>query len=135
MGMDFWKRVAPDQLIDSQSEIKQGTNHLVNFLANGNDFHQVLFVEGERTSFEDLEKAYSYHMKFHHKIDKAKIGGDNHPIRSAGYVIKMVNLCKTCRQSCTKANCGDHYDSKNRYQKKYCENMVLKVIRDSYTKY
>ncbi len=53
---------------------------------NGDDYYQVIFGKDAITTFEDLDKAYSNHMRIHQKEDKARIGGDHFPIKAAAWV-------------------------------------------------
>jgi hypothetical protein len=53
-----------------------------------------------------------------------------YPIKSAGYEVKPVNLCKTCHKKADKKLCGEHYSSKNRYKKVAIHNMkIVKKIK------
>lgn len=122
---DFWTKIAPVALRDMQTEVKESTNYLANFLMNGDDYYQVLYVKGEVTPFDQLDKAFSNHMRIRHTQDKAKIGDDKHPIKAAGYTIERVNLCKTCHQKSSKDVCGEHYNSKNCYRKWVIHNMKI----------
>ena len=99
-------------------------------MVNGDDFYQVLYVEGEVTPFDQLYKAFSNHMRIKHKEQKAIIGDDKHPIKAAGYTINRVHLCKTCHQAASKDACGDHHSSKNRYKKLVIQNMQITSLRD-----
>jgi hypothetical protein len=64
-------------------------------------------------------------MKIKHDIKGAKIGDDMFPIKSAGYTIQRVNLCKTCHKEAKKKICGDHYSISNRYRKTVICNMKI----------
>lgn len=130
-GADFWVKIAPASLREVQSEVKEETNYLANFLANGDDYYQVLYVKGTVTPMDQLEKAFSNHMRIKHKQDKAKIGDDKHPIKAAGYTIERVNLCKICHQKSSKDVCGDHYSSNNRFRKWVIHNMRITSLRDA----
>ena len=122
---DFWTKIAPASLREVQTEVKESTNYLANFLMNGDDYYQILYVEEEVTPFDQIDKAFSNHMRIKHKQDKAKIGDDTHPIKAAGYTIERINLCKICHQKSSKDVCGDHYNSKNRYRKWVIHNMKI----------
>jgi hypothetical protein len=124
---DFWKCIAPQSLREIQDETKESTNYLAHFLANGDNFYQILYREGAVTTFEQLNKAFSNHMRFHHKIEK-KIGGDKHPIKAAGYTLVVENLCKTCHHKASLVSCGNHYNQKNRYKKMVIQNMDILTI-------
>jgi hypothetical protein len=101
----------------------------MNFLRNGDDYYQVIFKQDAITTFEDLDKAYSNHMRIHQKEDKARIGGDHYPIKAAGYTVVCQNLCKICKQKASVDTCNKgpnpHYDPKNRFKKLVIENMRL----------
>jgi hypothetical protein len=129
-GKDFWKFVAPESLRDIQSEVKQQTNYLANFLRNGDDYYQIIHKQGETTLLSDLSKAFSNHMKYTHKIDKATIGEDKHPIKDAGYTISDPNLCKICNHHATKENCGDHYNPKNRRKVYVINDMQICILKN-----
>jgi hypothetical protein len=127
-GGDFWAKIAPASLRAAQSEVKEQTNHLMNFIKNGDDYYQVIFEEGKITPFEDLEKAYSNHMRIHHKNDKAKIEGDHFPIKAVGFIVERQHLCKICKEAASKDTCGDHYaGGKNRRQKLIIKNMRIEI--------
>ena len=126
--LDFWTKIAPAPLREVQREVKESTNYLANFLKNGDDYYQILYVKGQITPMEKLESAFSNHMRFKQKLEKAKIGEDKHPIKAAGYTIEKVNLCKVCHVKATKANCGEHYDGKNRYKKLVIHNMQINSL-------
>jgi hypothetical protein len=97
-GMDFWTQIAPEALRNEQNEIHQNTSPLAAYLANGDDYAQITYVKGSVTELDELEKLYSNHMKFKHDVKGSKIGDDMYPIKSAGYEVKPVNLCKTCHK-------------------------------------
>ena len=50
---------------------------------------------------------------------------DMDEIKKAGYIPRVKNICKTCGKHCTKAKCGDHYDSKNRRKVTVIDRMLL----------
>ena len=124
-GKEFWSHVAPDALKNAQMEVKEQTNYLANFLTNGDEYYQIIHDEGSTTTLEKLSKAFSNHMKFIHKIDRARIGSDYHPIKAAGFMMRTDNLCKVCHQKASRTTCGLHYDPKNRYKKRVICDMKL----------
>jgi hypothetical protein len=126
---DFWTQIAPQSLREVQMDVKEETNYLANFLANGDDYYQIQKVVGEITPLDALEKAYSNHMKIKHKELKTKIGDDKFPIKAAGYTLERENLCKSCHKKASKESCGDHYSDKNRYRKWVVHDMKI-VTRD-----
>ena len=122
---EFWRHVACQELKDQQIEVQQESSYLTMFLRHGNDYYQVLHDEKSVTSLQDLNSAFSNYMRFVHKITRSNIGTDYHPIKSMGFIIETINLCKTCNQKCSKAMCGSHYNAKNRYQRKMIQGMRL----------
>lgn len=124
-SVDFWNNVAPTVLREAQSDVKTETNHLSNFLANGDDFYQILFVKGQVTPLIELDKAFSNHCRFRHKDEKIKLGSDYFPIKAAGFTVERANLCKTCHGLFSKASCADHYEPKNAYRKVVIRDMVI----------
>ena len=125
-GADFWTKIAPFSLREVQNEVKEETNYLANFLRNGDDYYQVLFKKGAVTTLADLERAYSNHMRIKHKIERAVIGADKHPIKAAGYTMERANLCKECRKPHLKSNCGSHYHTKNRERRWLVHDMHIR---------
>jgi hypothetical protein len=116
-GKEFWKHVAPVELCATRDDVKAQTNYLANFIANGSPFYQIQYVPGSMTTLEDLEKAFSNHMRIDMKIERQTIGGDRHAIKAAGFAIKTTNLCKICNGAFKQDVCGDHYDRRNAYTK------------------
>jgi hypothetical protein len=126
-GKEFWTRVAPRDLLHSQESVKEETNYLANFLQNGSPFYQIVHEDGAVTPYEELEKAFSNHLRIDHKIEREKIGSDHFPIKNAGFIIHRTNLCKTCNRQHSKESCGSHYDSRNRYRKTVV--LGMKIVR------
>ena len=124
-GQDFWREIAPLGLVDIQTQTKEALNPLMNFLKNGDLYYQILFVEGAITPMQELEKAYSTHMKYAHRVDKAQIGSDWYPIKAAGFTIGKAHLCKHCHLVAKASTCGDHYNAKNRYRKVVVHGMEI----------
>ena len=78
--------------------------------------------------------SFSNHMRINHKDDRCpKINDDRYPIKAAGYTIDKLHLCKTCHDKASKANCGDHYSSDNRYKKIVILNMQILTNREKQT--
>jgi phage/plasmid-associated DNA primase len=113
---DFWKCM-PKALRDAQEEVKQESNPLANFLANGSSRCQILHEEGAVTPLIDLGKAYSNYMEYDMKKLKQVIGSDFFPIKAAGFTMNRVNLCKTCGKPADAKTCGAHYSQLNRAQR------------------
>lgn len=127
---DFWNKIAPASLREVQSEVKEATNYLANFLANGDSFYQIIFKQGAVTQLTELEKAFANHMRINHKDERCpKIGDDKHPIKAAGYTTERRHLCKTCHNEASKEKCGEHYNSTNRYQRQVILNMQILALR------
>ena len=125
-GQDFWKYIAPSALVEQQGLVKEQTNHLANFLSNGDGYYQILYKEGEMTTLEDLNKAFSNHMRYTHKRERATIGHDYFPIKAAGYTMDKLYLCKTCHKAHHADTCKGHYIATNRYKRVVICNMVIK---------
>jgi hypothetical protein len=123
-GQDFWK-FAPAVMVEQRDQASEETNHFTSFVANGDDFYQCIFQEGAQTQMADIKKAFANHMKFNHEDIKWKWSSDYHALRSRGYVITRVNLCKTCGELALKATCGEHYSPANRRRLVVVKNMRL----------
>ena len=91
----FWS-FAPDSLKLSKENLREGTDHLANFLANGDDFYDIITDPEAVTSLVDLDKAYSNHMQFTQKMLNQKIGVERDAIANAGFTEKLTKICKLC---------------------------------------
>lgn len=125
---DFWSKIAPVSLRELQKEVKQETCALAAFLANGDNYYQVILQKGAVTQLSELEAAYSNHMRFRHKDEKARLTSDHHAIKAAGYTVERLHLCKTCHFPCNKTTCGEHYNDKNRYRRIVIRDMLIKRV-------
>jgi phage/plasmid-associated DNA primase len=121
---DPWDSM-PLMLKQSREDVKINTNPLASFLENGDAYYQVVYREECITPLEDLNRAYSNYMKFSHGVKVSGIGSDYFPLKSKGYVIKTVKLCKECRQPSSKEGCGEHYNVANRSNKVVICNMFV----------
>lgn len=128
-GKDFWKCM-PDELQRVQADVKEASNPLAEFLANGSDYYQVLHKKGEITTLTALDTAYGAWMKFSQQKPGEKIGNDRHPIKAAGFVLEQQNLCKVCDQKLSKTNCGGHYNPQNRRKKWVIKDCLLRKLND-----
>ena len=90
-GVDFWTKIASAALLDIQAETKARTNPLTAFIANGDNYYQIVFSEGSVTPLCDLEKAYCNHMRIHNKQERARLGTDYRPLKQAGYIVEKVH--------------------------------------------
>ena len=120
-----WKHMPPT-LLKAREDVKTNTSPLASFLKDGDSRCQILFKEGHITPLQALNKAFSNYMRFTHKKEKvAGIGSDYFPLKSAGFQVNTVKICKTCGKKASKDTCGDHYSSKNRANKVVVENMEI----------
>jgi phage/plasmid-associated DNA primase len=110
---DFWKCM-PKALRDAQDEVKQESNPLANFLANGSSYYQIIHEELAVTTLVDLSKAYSNYMEFDMKKPKQVLGTDFYPIKAAGFAMNKINMCKNCKKPADRKLCGEHYNHLNR---------------------
>jgi hypothetical protein len=125
-GKDFWTDIAPESMKEAQNDTKTETNSLTNFIVNGDDYYQVIYKKDAVTTLDELEKAYSNHMRIHHKNDRAKIGSDYFPIKDAGFKVERLNICKECQKIASKEGCVGHYDAiNNRRRKMVINNMQI----------
>ena len=110
---DFWSCV-PQALIDERNAVKEESNYLQKFLANGSSACQVVHEPGATTTLMELEKAYTLYMEKDEQKTNCVIGADHFPIKNAGYMMLKVHFCKICGLKASKSACGDHYDARNR---------------------
>ena len=124
-GKDIWE-VVPKSMLQTRERIKEETNHLANFLANGNDHYDVIFDKSKTTDLVDLKKAFHNHMKYTMEMNNVKMGSDHHPIKAKGFIVVRPHICKICGATpATKQQCGKHYDPKNRKRKYIIKHMDL----------
>ena len=65
-------------------------------------------------------------MRYSHCIEKVfGIGTDYFPLKSAGFQVKTVKLCKECRNEASKTVCGEHYSKQNRSNRVVVLNMQI----------
>ena len=91
----FWS-FAPETLQLSKENLRQCADHLANFIANGDDFYDIIQDEDSTTMLVDLEKAYSNHMQFTQKMHNQKIGVERDAIANAGFKEQLTKMCKLC---------------------------------------
>ena len=116
----------PHTLLKAREDVKTNTSPLASFLKDGDAYYQILFKEGHVTPLEDLNRAYSNYMRYTHCIEKVSgIGTDYFPLKSAGFQVKTVKLCKECRKEASKATCGEHYSNQNRSNRIVVFNMQI----------
>jgi phage/plasmid-associated DNA primase len=129
LGPDTLWSHAPQALLDAQTETKIETNPLAAFLANGDNYYQIAYEEGEHLPLEKLSKAYQNHMKFTHETIVKGFPKDHKPIKDAGFEKIYRNMCKTCGEKASAAECGAHYfGGKNRVKQVFIKNMsIVKV--------
>jgi hypothetical protein len=121
----FWDW-APPGLRENKETLKLAIDPLAEFIANGDDFHQILHAPGNRTTLTAINMAYSKHMENVHKIRDAKIGNNHYAILAAGFTKKRIYICKVCHEISSKGNCGDHYNGdKNRSKIWVFEDMLI----------
>jgi hypothetical protein len=123
-GAGFW-RFAPQAMVDARQEAQESTNHLANFIANGDDFYDCVFEKGALTSLSTLRTAFANHLRFNRK--SFKWTSDFHVLRVRGFLVKKVNVCKVCAATpATGRACGEHYhQGKNRKQVLYVHNLRM----------
>ena len=124
-GKDFWK-FAPKVMLEQRDRASEDTNHFTSFVANGDEFYQCVYEESAVTPILELRKAFANHMQFNQPDIKWVWSSDYHALRSRGYVIDRINLCKICGAYARKEACGDHYNPKNRRRVVVVRHMHLK---------
>ena len=119
-------------LLDSQEEARLGLSPLYDFIKNGSTRYRIEHDPGESVLLSDLKRCFSNYCKFEAHIP---FGPNwNSPgvsIQRAGFGYKRVNLCGKCNKEATKANCGDHYDSKTRGRKYIVNGMnIIDIVKE-----
>jgi hypothetical protein len=125
-GKDFWDSV-PNKLLQLKNEVQQSTNYLANFLANGDDYYDIIHVDDyhQTTSLMDLRKAFHNHMRISQNQKSYVMGKDYYPIKAAGYIMECANICKTCDKKSSFLGCSTHYSKKNRKRVNVIHNMKI----------
>ena len=107
---------------------KEDSNPLAAFLANGSEYYQILHKPGMNTTLEQLDKAFVNYMNFDRHA-KGCIGSNTHAIKDAGYVMKVLHLCKVCDNESKKTTCGAHYNARNRRKKMCIMDMEIRSLK------
>lgn len=126
---DFWNFV-PRLILQGQEEMRNATDELSNFIANGSAYYQIVKKQGAVTNMRDLAKAYSNYMQFERKRRGVVMGTDLFPIKTAGFVVETKYGCKICSKPHGKLNCGDHYDRQNRQKMQWIRDMEIVTLKD-----
>jgi hypothetical protein len=122
---DIWIH-APVHMASVKEDLSIFTNPLEEFIRNGSDFYQIIFKPGAQTPMTQLEQAFSNFMKYGmHKKPNATIGRDYYPLTKHGYLVQAVSTCKICCKPVNMANCGDHFDRRNRTRRVMVINMEI----------
>jgi phage/plasmid-associated DNA primase len=124
----FWSQVAPQALKDVKEELTVATNPLANFIANGDEYWNVIYTanESDVVALAEFQSSFEKHMRFAKKQRDFKMGDDFQPLKAAGFRIATVHVCKVCGRKASAINCGDHYlGGRNRRKKKSITNMKL----------
>jgi hypothetical protein len=125
-GEDFWK-FAPVSMVEQRDRASEETNHLTNFVANGDNFYDCVYEEGSATPLALVKKAFANHMQFNNPDSKFVWNSDYHALRSRGFVVKRSYLCKVCPEIASLASCGAHYKAgRNRKQVTVVHNLRIK---------
>ena len=130
-GMDFWKEIAPVELTETKNEVAEETNYIANFLANGDNYYQIIYEPGSITTKEDFEKAFSNHMRIHHPGVSCTLNKkDYYPFKVAGFVNEVRNLCKACKFPHKKSCCGAHVaGDRGRFKRVVLKNMRIQDLK------
>jgi hypothetical protein len=105
--------------------------YLADFVNNGDNYYDVVFEKGAVTPLLDLKKAFTNHMRFTNEGVEWKWKSDYHAIRSRGYEVQRLNVCKVCGGVGSKKACGDHYmGGKNRKRVWSVLHMRIKTDKD-----
>ncbi len=121
---DVWD-IIPTEMKEIRDEVKQTSNKLANFLANGDKRYQITYKQGEQVSWEIFQAAYANHIKFNHPGEtKTKIQ-DKQPLKDAHYKLLTKNMCKVCHGEARKEKCKQHYHTNNRTKKVFIVNMEI----------
>lgn len=121
-GREIWDMV-PKSFHQSRLNFSKKVNKIQEFLES----NQVVHKEGAVTTLEDFNSAFTSFMAKKYNIRQGMnvSNSDMDEIKKAGYIPRVKNICKTCGKHCTKAKCGDHYDSKNRRKVTVIDRMLL----------
>lgn len=126
---DFWAHVPP-MISQGQEEMRNATDELSNFIANGSSYYQIIKKPGAMTNVRELAKAFTNYMQFEKKRRGVVMGSDLFPIKAAGFVIETKYGCKMCPRPHGKINCGTHYDRQNRQKMQWVVDMEILTIKD-----
>lgn len=125
---DFWSHVPP-MILQGQEEMRNATDELSNFIANGSSYYQIVKTQGAMTKLQDLAKAYSNYMQFERKRRGVVMGTDLFAIKTAGFTVLTKFGCKVCGKPHGKNNCGSHYDRQNRQKMQWIQDMEIVTLK------
>ena len=127
----FGKNLLPPNSQRQKREVAQETNYIANFLANGDDYYQIVYDRGSVTTLKDFERAFKNHMRIHHTEVKAALNKNNFfPFKAAGFVNEVKNLCKACKFPHKKACCeGDVAGDRGRFKRVVLIHMRIQDLK------
>jgi hypothetical protein len=112
-GLGWWSIVHPD-LAKLADEMAKDACPIKNFLKNGSSRMQCLHEDGAITNLEFFNTRLKTHLKYANISYTPTSVAVEQALSSEGFVIREVQVCKVCSQPCKVANCGGHYNPKNR---------------------
>lgn len=130
-NMGIWDCL-DEEVVTASDKVRDATNPLSEFLANGNKYYQVVFDDGAETPLDDLKTAFNNYMRFDKNKKKFSMGNDLHAVKHAGFKVVRRYMCKKCNMRAIKSVCGDHYssDRKNWYKSRIVLNMRMIYKKD-----
>ena len=135
-GASWWSICHPD-LAKIADEMAEVACPIKNFIRRGSNRMQCLYEQGAVTNFEFFMERLKTHLKFALIPYVPTAVAAEQALTVTGYKTKEVQICKwpTCQKPATVANCGSHYNPKNRRPLKTVVGMKivdLKTVSDQW---
>jgi len=125
---DFFKK-CPAPMVAARDAIATETNPLEEFIQNGSATIVVVPCPGATLPFHRFEEAYTRFLDSDPKYKGKKgnaIGRDHYVFNKHGYSVEIVSSCKICAKPANRANCGEHFDRRNRTNRRVIYGLDLR---------
>ena len=137
-GTQEFRRFCPEYMRQGKAAVRSNSNTLYRFLTAEEDEYvgseSAVFVrrkEGSLVVYKEFETAYAKYMRDNHAtLKRTSIKVDDEcAYGQLGYVVRKVNVCKSCGKQSLKG-CCEAYSSENRKKIKVVLGIELVHVKD-----
>jgi hypothetical protein len=100
------------------------------FLEDGNTYMMVRKKEKSEVTWQRFNQEFQVFANAKYHKGTKLTDTDKVTLRSCGYNVSEISVCKECNQLALKENCGTHYDPNNRRRKVVIKNMEICMKSD-----